>query len=380
MRARPILEIIAPERYGGRFVVHDPATARFFHLGHTAAGVLHVLDGSRSQDDIASALGVAAEQVAAVVARLAAHGLLEHSPEPRGDGFDNELVPASARRTHRTGLLSAQVDLLDPSRLLSRGGPVLSWLTGPAFWAAAGLAAVVGAAGAIAHGRLVLRVVGAPLPPAPAIAAMLALIPTLAAHEFAHAAIAWRHGAKARRMGVMLMYLVPSMFCDVSDCWRLPRRRDRVKVAAAGIGVQMVAGGAALGATLVPGLSGGLLTGLVLYGVANALLGAVNLLPLVRLDGYLMLMSALDIPHLRAKAIADARAVGARVVFGVASSPARLRHRRLAVLYGVACALCAPALGVYGLVRMYALLAAFGAPGAFMWLLGLSAVSLLAAE
>jgi putative peptide zinc metalloprotease protein len=198
-------------------------------------------------------------------------------------------------------------------------------------------------------------------------------------HELAHAGIAWRAGARARRMGVMVMYGMPSMFCDVSDCWRLPRRRDRVKVAGAGIAAQAILAGGGFAATLVPGLGAGAIDGLLLYGMAGALVAAFNLVPFVRLDGYLMLMSALDVPNLRAKAIAQARETLARRVLRAPRRPPELPHGALVSGYGVACAVCPLVLSVYGLTRVHALLVPFGALGALIWLggLGLLAVELV---
>ena len=376
-RARRDLEITEPAHDGGRFIVHDPLAGRYLQLGRTAVAVLHALDGRRTLTDIASEIGASTEQLAEAVAVFREHGLVEApageapAPAPGREGFVNELDAPQRSRVRRTGLLSVQIDLLDPSRVLARHGRLARALTGPAFWAAAAAALVLGALAAAAQSGRIAHVLSSPLPTGPAIIALLAIFPTIAAHEFAHASVAWRQGARARRMGVMLLYLVPSMFCDVSDCWRLPRRSDRVKVAGAGIALQIIAAALAFAVSLVPGLPPAIVTALLLYGAANALLAAVNLLPLVRLDGYLMLMSALDVSNLRAKAIADARAVTGRVVLGLPPREPLLRRRGPAIAFGVACAIAPLAIGLYGLTRVHTLLVPFGAFGAFAWLLGL---------
>lgn len=98
------------------------------------------------------------------------------------------------------------------------------------------------------------------------------------------------------RMGVMLLYLVPAMFCDVSDSWRL-RPNQRVRVALAGVAVQGATGGtAAIASLLLPPSVG---HAVLLYAIANYIAGAVNVLPFIKLDGYIAFMSHVDRPNLR---------------------------------------------------------------------------------
>jgi putative peptide zinc metalloprotease protein len=103
---------------------------------------------------------------------------------------------------------------------------------------------------------------------------------------------------------------------------------------------------------------------------AACYLGAVfNLLPLVKFDGYIALMSELDVPYLRDKAMQDWRGWVARVVFGARQVPRQLPGRRWAVLYGLGCAV-AP-LVLVGSASWSALLAAstWGRLGAVVRLL-----------
>jgi putative peptide zinc metalloprotease protein len=367
-RTRQSLQFTAPAEDGGRFVIHNPDGGSFFRLGADAVRVLRALDGHRSLEGVADVLGgeIAVEDLSALIDSFAAHGLVEVGTTAPSSGFDNRLDRSQAR-VRRTGLLSVQIELLDPSRVLDRAGPRLRWLTGPLFWSAAAAALVLGGIAAVAHHRQLGRMLTSPLPATPAVIAGLALVLSVVGHEFAHAAIAWRHGARARRMGVMLFYLAPSMFCDVSDCWRLPRRRDRVKVAGAGLAFQIIVGGVALGATLLPGLPRSVSAGLAIYGLGTGLLCAVNLLPFVRLDGYLMLMSALDVSNLRSKAIGDVRDAGARL-FGVTGRARRLPHPALVLPYGLACALTPFILSAFALSRLHTLIEPLGPVGAVAWL------------
>ncbi|MCI1019308.1 hypothetical protein HWD99_11780 [Microbacterium sp. C5A9] len=142
---------------------------------------------------------------------------------------------------------------------------------------------------------------------------VLSLITLL--HEGAHGLTLTRFGGRPRRAGVMLFYLTPAFFVDVTDGWRLPDRRHRVAVALAGPAVHAVVAALALLAALVlrhPPLRETLL----LLALSCAAIVVLNLIPFVRFDGYIALMSALDEPNLRGRTIRDGADFVTRLLFG----------------------------------------------------------------
>ncbi len=132
----------------------------------------------------------------------------------------------------------------------------------------------------------------------------------------------------------MLFYLMPAFFCDVSDAWRLPDRRQRVYTALAGPAVQTsLAAGAALVAW--PLADGTAKTCLLFFAVSSYATAVLNLMPFIKLDGYIALMSHVDVPYLRDRSMADARRWIARLLFGGARK--RELPTRWTVAYGLAC-------------------------------------------
>jgi putative peptide zinc metalloprotease protein len=118
-------------------------------------------------------------------------------------------------------------------------------------------------------------------------------------HELGHALRAVRVGGCVRRIGLMLLYLSPAMFCDITDTWRL-HKKDRVSTAlAGGVATAAISGSIAL-AFIWSGGKSSVLAALAV-GMMAAL--ALNLLPLVKYDGYIAWMTYLDIPYLRSKAM-----------------------------------------------------------------------------
>jgi len=150
------------------------------------------------------------------------------------------------------------------------------------------------------------------------LAVVVASFITSALHEFGHGAALAHQGGRPSRLGVMLFYLSPAFFCDVSDGWRLGRREARVRVALAGVAVQAVVVGLAGLTALALAVRGPSpwRDALLLFAVSTAITATMNLIPFVKLDGYIALMSHIDVPYLREKAMTDARRSVARVLFG----------------------------------------------------------------
>ncbi len=126
-------------------------------------------------------------------------------------------------------------------------------------------------------------------------------------HEAAHGLTLTRLGGRPRRAGFMLFYLTPAFFVDVTDGWRLADRRHRVAIALAGPAVHATAAAVAMLAALGLPASTARET-LLLLAISCTVVVLVNLIPFVRFDGYIALMSALDEPNLRGGRSATARA------------------------------------------------------------------------
>ncbi|MDO5034447.1 MAG: zinc metalloprotease [Actinomycetaceae bacterium] len=126
------------------------------------------------------------------------------------------------------------------------------------------------------------------------------LIASVSLHEFAHAAALTYFGGTVRRMGVMLFYLSPAFFCDVTDAWRLERKNQRTLIALAGV---IATFGIAGFATLIYVLTGREHDWLAVASLALYVGSVLNLVPFIKLDGYLALMTFLDRPNMRARSM-----------------------------------------------------------------------------
>jgi putative peptide zinc metalloprotease protein len=150
----------------------------------------------------------------------------------------------------------------------------------------------------------------------------------LACHEFGHALAAKHAGRRVPVAGFLVYFGIPSVFVDTTDVW-MAGRRARLLTTAAGPATGLVLAGAAqlVGLAYPPLAPWAFKLSFAWY--VNALF---NLNPFMALDGYYLVMDALEVPNLRAR--------------GLAWVAARLRRRpprfgeldregRLVALYGM---------------------------------------------
>jgi len=100
------------------------------------------------------------------------------------------------------------------------------------------------------------------------------------------------------------MYLLPAFYCNVSDAWLFEDKRKRLWVSFAGVFFQILMWAVAAivwrivdQETFVSDFS-------VLIMVTSGISALFSLNPLIKLDGYYMLVDWLEIPNLREKAFA----------------------------------------------------------------------------
>ncbi|MFV0296992.1 MAG: HlyD family efflux transporter periplasmic adaptor subunit [Hyphomicrobiaceae bacterium] len=117
-------------------------------------------------------------------------------------------------------------------------------------------------------------------------------------HELGHAYTATRLGVRVNTMGVAFIVMMPVLYTDVTDSWRLRRRREKLAIDAAGMIVELsLAGMALLLWAFLP--DGPVRSAAYLTAAVSLFMGlAINLNPLMRFDGYYLLADALNIPNL----------------------------------------------------------------------------------
>lgn len=121
-------------------------------------------------------------------------------------------------------------------------------------------------------------------------------------HEFAHAYTACYYKVHIPSMGVALILLVPVLYTDTTDGWKLSKRSDRLKISAAGLMSEIVlAGLCTFGwAVTAPGPLHSLF--FVVSSVLWLSSVLINMNPAMRYDGYFLLSDWLAIDNLQPRA------------------------------------------------------------------------------
>ena len=140
-------------------------------------------------------------------------------------------------------------------------------------------------------------------------------------HELGHAFTAQRFGARVPVMGVAVMMMMPMLYTDVTDAWRLASKRERLLIGAAGMLTEFAIAGLALFVWAF--LADGPARSAAFFLATTAWIGslAVNLSPFMRFDGYHLLADALEVPNLGPRSFALARWRLREALFGLGDPP-----------------------------------------------------------
>lgn len=126
-------------------------------------------------------------------------------------------------------------------------------------------------------------------------------------HEFGHAYMAKRAGCRVPSMGVAFMVLLPMLYTDVSDAWRVQGRRTRLLIGAGGVLAEMILACIALLAwSLLPD-GAGRTAAFMLASATWITTVAINVNPLMRFDGYFLLSDLWGVDNLQTRGYALCR-------------------------------------------------------------------------
>jgi putative peptide zinc metalloprotease protein len=309
----PSASIDVPLQEGGPWIVAINGVPKA-RVSSDVADVLKAVDGDMQPAQIAQLLGTAwtPADVEGIVRQLAHTGI-----------FDDGAGQAETRRVQFRPPFTVQFTLFNPARLLQSFRPVVAAMMRPGGAVAALFLLLSGLTGALLAGPSMWRVLSTPLPLEAYLYVVAAMFVSTLLHELGHGMALTYFGGTPRRIGIMLFYLSPAFFCDVTDGWRLSSGKQRVLVALAGPLVHVALGSIAMTVQVFFPESS-VKDAAVLYGMICYAVALLNLFPFIKLDGYVALMSAVDIPHLRKKSIgALADVVSSRVLGSRRATPSQ---------------------------------------------------------
>jgi putative peptide zinc metalloprotease protein len=319
--SRPLLLRMRPDlsarqhRYHGQtfWVVKEPVGLQYFRFHEEEYAILCMLDGMSSLDDIKDQFEQQfAPQKITYHDLLQFVGMLHRSglviSEATGQGHQLRKRRDEKKRRELLGKLSNVFALrfrgVDPERLFNFIYPYTGWFFR---WYTVLCVMLLGLAA--------LTLVGVQFDEfsrrLPAfheffgpknwfyLAITMGVVKVL--HEFGHGLSCKHFGGECHELGGMLLVFTPALYCNVSDSWMLPNKWHRAAIGAAGMYVELCLASIAtfLWWFSTPGLFNHICLSVMFICSVSTVMFNGN--PLLRFDGYYILMDLLEIPNLRQK-------------------------------------------------------------------------------
>ncbi len=306
------------------WIVVDPVRGKYFHIGWAAYQILSRWSG-RSAEAVLSQIHAdttcraTKQDVEDLLRFLYDNHLMRDPPEGGYRAYANQAEAAKPQwllwLVHH--YLFFQIPLVRPDRFLRATLPFVEWLFSKT---TAWIIACIGLTGIYLVSRQwdtftatilhFFTLQGLAL-------YVLCLVAVKVFHELGHAYTATRYGCRVPTMGVAMMVMVPMLYSDTSDAWKLTSRRQRAAIGAAGMVVECAL--AALAIFAWNFLDDGVVRSLVFIVATTSLMvsAAINLSPFMRFDGYYVLSDLLDIPNLHERAFAFGRWQLRRLLLGL---------------------------------------------------------------
>lgn len=281
-------------------VVKDPLARRYFRFTESQAAILELMSAPTTPETIAARIKeklgatVPASTIAAFCDSLKSRDLLE-TPEVR------ERL-GSGRKRNESSVLYRQVASFNPEKLFD-------WLLPRTRWAFTPWFHIIGCF-LIACGLTIAYINWPQLktqaPNLFSFWTILMIWPIAFAvsfyHEFSHGLTCRHFGGQVKEVGFMLIYFSPAFYCDVSDAWMFPSRRQRMLVTLAGSYSQLILWGLCTIIWRLTETDTAINHIMVVVVLFCGLQTLFNLNPLIKLDGYYMLSDYLEVPNLRDRA------------------------------------------------------------------------------
>jgi len=343
-KLRPDLEFSSFDEGDGResVIIKNPVSERYFRLTDFEYQFLKQMDGTVGVDEAIERLRLegrhyTSDQAATIMENAAKMGLLLGTAF--GTAEFQMQAKAISENNKRLRMLSSlfflYVPLINPDRFLDRTLWMFRAVVNRYFIAVCGIIGLIAA---------YLLILGLPrlkneylffFTTENLLCLWIVIALTKLVHELGHAYTAKSLGLHVNTMGAALLLFIPCLYCDTTESWKLAGRRQRILISAAGIASELVL--AILGVFVWYFTKPGIVNSLAFYLVAVSLISTVffNGNPLLKFDGYFILMAYLRLPNLASKSIAYIKYLFINKALGIASFTNPAKTEREGFVYSV---------------------------------------------
>ena len=306
------------------WVIVDPVRGKYFQIGWAAYQMLSRWNG-RSAEAVLSQIHAettcraTTKDIDDLLRFLYGNHLMRDPPQGGYRAYAAQVEAAKPQwlvwLVHH--YLFFQVPLIRPDRFLRATLPFVEWIFSRSI---AWIVAIIGLAGVYLVSRqwdTFMATVLHFFTPRGFVLYVLCLAVVKVFHELGHAYTATRYGCRVSTMGIAMIVMVPMLYSDTSDAWKLTSRRQRAAIGAAGMVVECSL--AALAIFAWNFLDEGVARSLVfIVATTSVIVGlGINLSPFMRFDGYYVLSDLLGIPNLHDRAFAFGQWQLRRLLFGL---------------------------------------------------------------
>jgi multidrug efflux pump subunit AcrA (membrane-fusion protein) len=337
---RPEL-VVSPLGDRGEYVVKDPRTGAYFHLGEQEAFLMERLDGTRSREGAQAAFAerfgqaLSDEELDEFLQMTREQGLLQQE-----DAAVPPAVPAAAAPTFLPippalqRVLYWRKSIFDPDRLFTWLEPRIRFFWTRTFLVLSAFCILLATGLIWANGAQLAGSFRDALRWETAVWAWLVLFLITTLHEFAHGLTCKHHGGEVHEIGFLLMFFMPCFYCNVSDAWLFKEKSKRLWVTFAGGYFELFLWSLAVFAwrLTLPGTLPHYLAFLVLSACGVQTLFNFN--PLLKLDGYYLLSDWVEVPNLYQRSWEYVRGKARWFLWG-APRPQTEPRGRFLLLYGL---------------------------------------------
>jgi len=326
------------------WTLHDPAVNRFYRLGWPEFEIVSRWD-SRDADELVArvnaetTLRIEPDDIEQMVRFLRSYDLLR-AGTPQMTAY---LVGKAQRMRQSVGkwllhnYLFMRIPLVRPDRFLTATYPYVAGLFSRAVALAILLIGLVGLYLVARQWDVFLDTFVDMFTLEGAVWFALTLGCLKVVHELGHAYTAKRFGCRVPTMGLALLVMVPVLYTDVNDSWKLTARRQRLAIGIAGVTAELCCAAIAMCAWgFLP--AGPVRSAAFLVATSTWITTVlINLSPFMRYDGYFVLSDWLETPNLHARAFALARWWMREKLLGLGDPPPEeLPPARMHLLVGFA--------------------------------------------
>jgi putative peptide zinc metalloprotease protein len=317
LRMRPDLQT-RKHRYQGRvyWVVKEPIGLTYFRFHEEEYSILSMLDGQTSMQRIKEQFEedfapqkITFPDLQHFIGMLHRSGLV--ISEARGQGRQLKRRRDQKKWKEIGGklanLLCVRFRGVDPERFFNFIYPYIRWFFSTPAFVAAGLLVLSALTLVAVRYDVMMR----DMPdfqsffgPHNWIYLAIAMAVVKVLHEFGHGLSCKHYGGECHELGAMLLVFTPALYCNVSDSWMLPNKYHRAFIGAAGMYVEVIIASICTWIWYWTRGSDSMLNNLCLSTMFVCSVSTLmfNGNPLLRFDGYYILMDLLEIPNLHQKA------------------------------------------------------------------------------